>query len=218
MMKRLFAMLLVMLLMMSAGLAETTILGYMPDDEYIHQYLAPNGQLLWFTAMEQEPHISFEDVNFDGYEDIVIVVTRGASNFFAEFFVYDPNADAYTLATHHDTDAGICNYRLYPEYGIVESHASNGNAGLLHVWNLYHWEGNNLKLIRSAVSDEWSEDIFEGQTYTNIIHGDTLHVTVRDHTDAQDEAVLWEIMIPKTDAEQRDIYSEEMAALWQGLK
>ena len=87
MMKRLFAMLLVMLLMMSAGLAETTILGYMPDDEYIHQYLAPNGQLLWFTAMEQEPYISFEDVNFDGCEDIVIVVAMGASNAFAEFFV-----------------------------------------------------------------------------------------------------------------------------------
>ena len=218
MMKRLFAMLLVMLLMVPAGLAETTILGYMPDDEYIHQYLAPNGQLLWFTAMEQEPHISFEDVNFDGCEDIVIVVAMGASNYFAEFFVYDPNADAYALATHHDTDAGICNYRLHPEYGIVESCASNGNAGLLHVIKLYRWDGNNLKCIRSAVSDEWAEDIFEGQTYTNIIHGDTLHVTVRDHTDAQDEAVLWEIMIPKTDAEQRDIYSEEMAALWQGLK
>ena len=218
MMKRLFAMLLVMLLMVPAGLAETTILGYMPDDEYIHQYLAPNGQLLWFTAMEQEPDISFADVNFDGCEDIVIVVAMGASNAFAEFFVYDPNADVYTLAMHPDADVGICNYQLHPELGIVESFASSGNAGLLHVWNLYRWEGNNLKTIRSAVSDEWSEDIFEGQTYTNIIHGDTLHVTVRDHTDVQDDAVLWEIMIPKTEAEHRDLYSEEMAALWQGLK
>ena len=78
--------------------------------------------------------------------------------------------------------------------------------------------GVGVKTIRSAVSDEWSEDIFEGQTYTNIIHGDTLHVTVRDHTDVQDDAVLWEIMIPKTEAEHRDLYSEEMAALWQGLK
>lgn len=218
MMKRLLALLMVKLLMVSAALAETTILGYMADGEYIHQYLAPNGQLLWLTAMEQEPDISFEDVNFDGCEDIVIVVAMGASNAFAEFFVFDPTADAYTLAAHPDADVGICNYQLYPELGIVESRANSGNAGLLHVWNLYRWEGNNLKLIRSAVSDEWSEDIFEGQTYTNIIHGDTLHVTVRDHTDLQDESILWEIVIPKTDAEQRDLYSEEMAALWQGLK
>ena len=218
MMKRLLALLMIVLLMASAGVAETTILGYMPDGEYIHQYLAPNGQLLWFTAMEQEPYIKREDVNFDGYEDIVIVVTLGASNFFAEFFVYDPTAEVYTLAAHPDTDAGICNYQLHPELGIVESHASNGNAGLLHVWKLYRWEGNNLKLIRSAVSDEWAEDIFEGQTYTSIIHGDTLHIIVRDHSDMQDETILWEIMIPKTDAEHRDLYSEEMTALWQGLK
>lgn len=217
MMKRLLVLVMALLLMPVAG-AETTILGHMSDDEYIHQYVAPNGQLLWFTALEQEPYIKQEDVNFDGYEDIVIVVTQGASNFFAEFFVYDPTTDVYIFATHHDTDAGICNYQLYPEYGIVESHASNGNAGLLHVIKLYRWEGTNLRLIRSAVSDEWSEGIFGGQTYTNIIHGDTLHVTVRDHTDMQDESVLWEIMIPKVDAEHRDIYNEEMAALWQGLK
>ncbi len=218
MMKRLIALLLVMLLMVYPGVAETTILGYMPDSEYIHQYVAPNGQLLWFTALEKEPHITFEDVNFDGREDIVIVVVMGASNFFSEFFVYDPTTDVYALATHPDADVGICNYQLHPELGIVESHTSNGNAGLLHVTKLYRWEGTKLRLIRSAVSDEWSEGIFEGQTYTNIIHGDTLHVTVRDHTDMQDESVLWEIMIPKEDAEQRDIYDEEMAALWQGLK
>lgn len=218
MMKRLLAMLMVMLLMMSAALAETTILGLMPDGEYIHQYLAPNGQLLWFTAMEKEPDISFEDVNFDGCEDIVIVVAMGASNAFEEFFVYDPNTDAYTLATHPDVDVGICNSQLHPELGIVESFASSGNAGLLHVWNLYRWEGNNLKLIRSAVSDEWSEEIFEGQTYTSIIHGDILHITVRDHTKAYDESVLWEVMIPKADAEYRDIFTEEQEALWQGIK
>ena len=83
--------------------------------------------------------------------------------------------------------------------------------------NLYRWEGTNLKLVRSAVSDEWSEEIFEGQTYTNIIHGDTLHVTVCDYT-GYDAIVLWEIIITKEDAEYRDIFTEEQEALWQGIR
>lgn len=219
-MKRLLPLVVIFVLLASVAMAEgdTVILGHMPDDEYIHQYTAPNGQLLWFTAMEQNPYIKLEDVNFDGHEDIVIFVVCGASNFFTEFFIYDPAADVYVLAVHHDTEIGICNYQLHPELDIVESHANNGNAGLLHVTKLYRWEGNNLQLIRSAVSDEWAEDIFEGQTYTSIIHGDMLHITVRDHKELYDESVLWELIIPKKDAEVRDVLTEEMNALWQGIK
>ena len=216
-MKRIFALLMV-LLTVPVAMADTTILGLMPDNEYIHQYTAPNGQLLWFTAIEEDPHIKLEDVNFDGHEDVVSLVAMGASNFYAEFFVYNPTTDVYTLATHYDTDAGICNYQLYPELGIVESYASNGNAGLLHVAKLYCWNGDNLQLIRSAVSDEWMEDSFEGSTYTQVIHGDMLHVVVHDHTDRYEEPILWEAILPKAEAEYRDILTEEMTALWQGLK
>ncbi len=115
-MKRLLALLLMMLLGASA-LAETTVLGYMSDGDYIHQYVAPNGQLLWFTAMEEKPHIKQEDVNFDGAEDIVVFTILGASNFFTEFFLYDAQADMYVLATHPGQEHGICNYGLHPALG-----------------------------------------------------------------------------------------------------
>lgn len=219
-MKRLLIFLLTLMLCAPA-LAEqtTTVLGHMPDGEYIHQYVAPNGQLLWFTALEEQPGIKLEDVNFDGAEDIVIHVVRGASNFYAEFFLYDAQQDMYVLATHPSQEEGICNYDLHPELGLVESMTNNGNAGLLHVWNLYRWEGTELKLIRSAVSDEWFEDHFDGQTYTQIIHGDTLHVTVRDHTqDSYDDSVILEVIMPKEDVDIQDLYEEEMNALWQGIK
>jgi len=217
-MKRWILFLLAALMCLSQAAAETTILGYMPDGEYIHQYAAPNGQLLWFTAMEKEPHIKLEDVNFDGHEDIVVFVTMGATNFYVEFFVYDAAADMYVMAVHPDTEDGISNYGLNPELGIVESQASNGSAGLLNVYKLYRWEGNKLRLIRSATSDEWSEGIFEGQTYTNIIHGDTLHVTVRDHSREYDESIVWERIIPREDVDYDELHREEMNALWQGLK
>ena len=93
-MKRLLLFLLMLMFCLPVcAEQQTTILGHMPDDEYIHQYVAPNGQLLWFTAIEKNPYIKMEDVNFDGTEDIVVFTVRGASNFFVEFFLYDAQAD-----------------------------------------------------------------------------------------------------------------------------
>lgn len=196
----------------------TTVLGRTADWYYIHQYTAPNGQNIYFTALEENVHLIYEDVNFDGFQDIVVHSVMGASNFFSEFFVYSPTYADYVRVVNDSGEDRLCNYQLYPEYGLVGTQANNGNAGLLHVWNLYQWEGNELIRIRSAVSDEWTEDSFEGQTYTSTIHGDTLHITVRDHTNANEESVLWELIIPKEDTDYRDVFNEETEALWQGIR
>jgi len=195
-----------------------TILSDATSDGCIYQYVAPNGKPIYFTAEREEPYITFEDVNFDGLDDIVILTISGASNAWYKFFVYDKAADEYVYARHTGDGAGIVNYALYPQYDLVVSHGNNGNAGLLHATNLYRWEGNDLRLIRSAVSDEWTEDIFEGSTYTQIIHGDILHVVVRDHMKDYDDSVLLELILPKEAADTRDIFTEESAALWQGIK
>ena len=197
---------------------ETTILGYTADRCYIHQYNAPNGQKIYFTATEDEVNLTFQDVNFDGIEDIVVLTALGASNFFSEFFVYDTEIGEYVRAVTDSSEERLCNYQLYPEYGVVATQTNVGYAGALHVRNLYRWEGNDLRLIRSAVSDEWTEETFDGSTYTQIIHGDILHVVVRDHTKDYDDSVLLELILPKEAADTRDIFTEESDALWQGIK
>lgn len=197
----------------------TTVLGQAADFYYIHRYTAPNGQEVYFTAMEDEVYIDFRDVNFDGFEDIVVDNVMGASNFFSEFFVYEAASGAYVRAVTDGDEERLCNYSLHPENGIVATYTNAGSAGLIHVMNLYRWEGNVLRLIRSAVSDEWSEDVFEGQTYTSVIHGDILHMTVRDHTrGGYDDAVVWEVIIPVDNADVQQLYEEEMNALWQGIR
>lgn len=184
---------------------------------YIHRYTAPNGQELYFNAYEEVPIFEMKDVNFDGMEDLVVITGRWAKCDTVLFYVYDP-AEGYVLVCETARDEGLMNYVLYPEYGLVGTSIANGNAGLLHITNLYRWEGNQLKLIRSAVSDEWEESSFVGETYTSIIHGDILHVTVRDHTNGYEDAVIYERIIPMDDADYQRIYDEEMEALWQGLK
>lgn len=218
-MKRLFVLLIILLLGISAATAETTVLGYMPDDEYIHQYVAPNGQLLWFTAMEEKPHVVFEDVNFDGYADIVIFVSMGVSNFFTEFFVYDVQADIYCLATHSPIEYGICNYQLHPAAGLVESQVSNGAAGALHDKCLFRWEGNHLKLVRRAVSEEKTDSAFHDAGFTMTQWNNILHITVRDYLAGEaGGSIIFEETIALEDTEYRDIFTEESEALWQGLR
>ena len=203
--------------LLSDASTQTMILGRTADWYYIHQYTAPNGQNIYFTALEENVHLIYEDVNFDGNEDIVVHTVMGASNFFSEFFVYSAAGDEYVRVVSDGGEDRLCNYQLYPEYGLVGTQSNNGSAGLLHVWNLYRWEGDELVLIRRAVSDEWSETIFDGSTYTQIIHGDMLYVVVRDYM-GDGASVLWELTIAKADAEYRDIFTEETETLWQGLK
>ena len=198
----------------------TTILSDASSDGYIHQYIAPNGQALYFTSEMEEPRFSLDDVNFDGWDDLVVMTISGATNAWYTFFTYDPAADAYTHVPHYGAE--FINYTTYPQYGIIASYGKNGYAGLLHVSSLYRWEGNRLKQIRSAVSDEWSESIFEGNTYTQIIHGDILHVKVLDHTTGHDGTVIYERFVPMDDLQENEDYQRnyeaENAALWQGLK
>ena len=219
-MKRLMVILLTLLLCVPACAEEqTTILGYMPDHEYIHQYMAPNGQLLWFTAREENPYIKLEDVNFDGAEDIVVFTFRGASNEFAEFFLYDAQADMYIMATHPGDENGICNYGLHPELGLVEAQANNGSAGTEHEYRLYRWVGTELDCIRSAVSEHPWESTFENGVITEVFYTDTLHMAVCDHTLGDwDDAVVWEKTITLEENAYLVAHEEENAALWQGLR
>ena len=200
--------------------AKTMILSDASNDGYIHQYVAPNGQLLYFTSDMEEPRFYLDDVNFDGWDDLVVMTISGATNAWYTFFTYDPVCDEYTHVTHYGAE--FINYGTYPQYGIISSYGKNGYAGLLHVSSLYRWEGNRLKQIRSAVSDEWSESIFEGGTYTQIIHGDVLHVKVLDHTSGHDGTVIYERMFSMSDVMESEdyqrIFAEENAALWQGIK
>lgn len=197
----------------------TIILGETAERDYIHQYIAPNGQSIYFVSMEEEPPITFRDVNFDGVTDIVVFVTMGASNFFTEFFVYDTAAGEYVRAEHRGIDYGLCNYQLYPEYGIVESQAVNGYAGALHEYCLFRWKGTDLELIRRAVSEELTETTFDADAYTHTTYKDILHMTVRDYQAGESGGtLLWEQTITLEDTEYRDIFNEEDEALWQGIK
>ncbi len=197
----------------------TTILNESGWEAYIHQYIAPNGQALYFTADLLEPMIEFEDVNFDGYDDIVITTGRYAKCDTARFYVYDPSGE-YVLVRETALDEGLMNYALYPEYGLVGTHIANGDAGLCHETCLYRWEGNDLECIRRAYSDNYTETVWAENmsSCTKTTYTDLFCCNVYDYTTGEPEGTIIYSVGPLGFDEFLETYDAENAALWQDLK
>ena len=214
-MKRRFLFLLILAFAFPVT-ATAQIVGRTSDGDYIHTYAAPNGQTIYFTALESEPNVIMRDVNFDGQEDLVVMTVMGASNFFCEFFVFDNGQ--YVQAKHEGLGYGLCNYELYPESGIVGSHADNGYAGALHEDFLFRWEGTNLRLIRQGSSEELTETKFGDEAYTVTTYRNRLHIMIRDYSSGDYEGtVLWDNIVELDDMDAA-MFGQEKAVLWQGIR
>lgn len=183
-MKRVFPVLLALLMLAPAARAE--IVGWAGND-YIHQWIAPNGQALYFVSPEEEPFVRMEDVNFDGVEDVVVTTFRGASNFGAEFFVWD--GGVYVPVAHAGADA-LVNYGLYPEEGLVETYIQEGRAGALHTRQLWRWKGTELELVRTATGSDVSTMTFEGDLVIVVTDNTLVQLRVWDHLNGGEEPVL----------------------------
>ena len=202
--------------------AQVRRVGQTHEGDFIYSWPAPNGQTLFFTGLE-DPSIKFEDVNFDGHDDVVVFIIRGASNFFTEFFVWDDGQ--YVYAQHPGLEYGICNYQLYPEYGVVHSGANNGYAGALHEDVLMRWEGNKLRVIRRAVSDHETAtaDLPEHEGYVTTTYLQKLRVRVWDYASGVYEGELvyetvFDLDELNDDDGYRRLFAGEQEALWKGIK
>lgn len=106
----------------------------------------------WNTANEDlSGMVRLEDVNFDGYPDLVITYFTGATNASFSFFLWDNEAQQFTA------DNGIwvwlSNYTLYPEKQIVYNHLHN--SAVENMEQVLRWEKDEegkpqLKLIREV--------------------------------------------------------------------
>lgn len=220
-MKRLLISLLVLMTMCPAAVAEaaqrTTILAQDDYHRYLYRYIAPNGQELYFTAMEEELDIHEEDVNFDGVQDIVINTFRGASN--ADYVFFLQMDGQYVRADDDAMIDRICNYALHPEVGIVSTYNNTGSAGGEHEISLYRWDGADMICIRRAVSEHPSEYSHDRGIMTTTVDTNRLRMTVIDCEAAEDgERLLWEATIVLEGNAFRDAYEQERQALWQGIK
>lgn len=215
-------MLLLLFVMLFAAPAAAEIVGQTPQDDYIHRYTAPNGQEIYYVSREDEwATVQEKDVNFDGHDDLVFLITLGASNGFFEFYLWDDGQ--YVLAGRNALhDNGLPNFDLYPELGLVTTYHQVGWAGLLNEQHIFRWEGNDLQLVRYAVSEEHKTAIFEGDLFITIENGDLLQVHVFEcrygEGERTDEMIFERVVSMSEGFDERALLEEESRALWNGLK
>ena len=157
-----------------------------------------------------------QDVNFDGRNDLVFYTSMGASNAWCEFFVFD--GVRYHYVEHPGSEYGLPNYELHPQQGLVSTHANNGSAGALHENCLFRWEGNQLKLIRRAVGEEYKETDYQADRYVETTWNDRIRFRVYHQSEETGEGtVVFEEISGLTDS-ITGVFERENAALWQGLR
>lgn len=217
-MKRLCCLLAALVLLPSCGLAAVVGHDGMYADRYIHRIEAPNGQALYYLSTEEEETVLWKDVNFDGTEDMVVYSAHGAANFWSLFFVWDGNAYVRAGWDAGD-DAGLPNYELLPEDGLVLAGCNDGLAGGLHRRWLFRWEGTDLRLVRMAVSEHAQETAIDAQTGALVTTTDNgrLRVRVTEPDGQGGMRVLWEGAVTlEQAANDPQAFAQEDAAFWQG--
>ena len=217
--KRLCSLLLVLLLLPAAAPAEVVGRDGMYGDRYIHRIEAPNGQALYYLSKEEEAFVTCRDVNFDGMEDIVVISAQGASNTWFLFFVWD--GENYVRAGWDaGDDTGLPNYELLAGDGLVLASSNDGWVGGLHHRRLYRWEGTDLRLVRSAVSEMDQETAIDAQAgaVVTTTYNDRMSVRVTEPDGQGGYRVLWEgIVTEEQAANDPQAFSQEEAAFWQGF-
>lgn len=200
-------------LLLAAIPASAEIVGK-TEDGYIHRLTAPNGQELYFEAVEQEPYARAMDVNFDGQDDLVISVSRGASNFFDLLFVWD--GAGYVQAQVPVHDGQVCNMSLYPEWGLVTSDVNDGYA--MGSEAILIWEDTRLRMLRLSVSETDRDVQMDSQTMTTVEHFDRIRTRIYDFTTGVPNGeVIWDRTHTTMDYTEGTAVQEREAALWQGI-
>ncbi len=191
----------------------TQIVGTTAQGDYICAYQASSGQTIYFVSMEADPFVTFDDVNFDGREDIVVTTARGATNCYYEFFVWTPGG--YVRAEHPGVD-GIANYGLYAAGEYVLSSVNAGNAGALYEDCLFTWDGTELHLIRRATSDNLREYRTEGGAFVTVLHDRKIDLTVYGYA-ADGEVTILHQEVIDMNRMGPELLEEMEQRLWDGL-
>ncbi len=92
------------------------------------------------TPMAEDESFFFggQDINFDGWLDLLLMTEQGSANAKAEFWVYDPVADRFR-------DLGeFPMFRVDAVHKRLTTYVGNGPAGLDFEKRDYSFEGNDL--------------------------------------------------------------------------
>lgn len=176
-----------------------------------------NGQVIHYLSTDDTGWHRMEDVNFDGYDDFVPFVVKGARNLCAVFYLYNPQTGLYESLNTPTDDTGYWNHSLDADKRYVISHVQDG-------WQygekrIYAWEGNTLVLLRSATVSQVHTFEYDDTGMTDRWDFTRNEMIVWDRTkELASEQVLYHEIYPDDDPAYEEHVALLEAALWDGLR
>lgn len=128
------------------------------------------------------------DVNMDGYADLALMNSMGASDGFASYYLYEPMTGQFV---HHPGLDRLSFYRaqFYPEKRYVLNYLHDSAA--TGIWELYQWQTDGeLKLLSEAAIQ------FEGDALTAMAgraKNGTIKISYTSEPFAYEDEARWRL-------------------------
>jgi hypothetical protein len=110
------------------------------------------------TVHDMEPIASHEkfifgatDINFDGRADLLFSTRRGASNVYADYWVFVPSSGEFEYLGNYPT------FRIDRTSQTLSTYESGGAAGLIYESNQYKFIGGKITVTQREKQDETDE-------------------------------------------------------------
>ena len=100
------------------------------------------------------------DVNMDGYADLALMNSMGASDGFASYYLYEPMTGQFV---HHPGLDRLSFYRaqFYPEKRYVLNYLHDSAA--TGIWELYQWQPDGAFRLIAEASIQFTDDVNSGE-------------------------------------------------------
>jgi hypothetical protein len=97
-------------------------------------------------------YFAVEDINFDGFKDVRLLVWSGATgNKGFDFWLYDTNGDSFIYSRELRE---LCNPAVDKEHKLISTPSTGGMAGRIYRDARYGWENGQLVLLWQQDQDE----------------------------------------------------------------
>ena len=195
----------------AAALEIETVQTHVPTDTTgaqmtLYRAHMDNGQEIYFLGEADGGRGKLEDVNFDGHADFVTFPTLGARNFFASFYVYQPETNRYEFAPVWNGQ--LCNYELDAEKKYVISQVSDGMRDG-DTW-IYRWADGHLEPLRRMHIAPYEEFVWTENGYTITHDNSRYEITIWDYVGNVNGDVIFEAVYPADETGKAE--SEQIAA------
>lgn len=103
------------------------------------------------------------DVNFDGYQDLMIITSRGVANAYAMYWLFDPASGQYRPLGNYPV------FQLDAAGKKLKSYERGGSGGLIYDAKEYAFENGNLVLTHEEKQDATAKpDVFKKVTSERV--------------------------------------------------